>query len=81
MVVSAIHSICTVHSTITSTYSNSNRATFPTLLRRQRMWVTKGSTPVPSSNWEDAELGDDDGCTDCCSDFFRCLNAETDVSF
>ena len=81
MVVSAILLICIVHSTIASTYSNSDRATFPTLLGGQRMWVTKRSTPVPSSNWEDAELGDNDGCTDCCSDFFRRLDAETDVSF
>ena len=67
--------------TITSTYSNSDRATFPTLLRGKRMWVTKGSTPVPSSDWEDAEFGDNDGCTDCCSDFFRGLDAEPDVTF
>ncbi len=81
MVVSAICVIYIVHSTVKSTYSNSNRATFPTFLGGQRMWVTKGSTPVPSSNWEDAELGDNDGCTDCCSDFFRRFDAETDVSF
>ena len=81
MVVSAIHFIFDVQSTVTSTYSNSNRATFPTLFGGQRMWITKRSTPVPSSNWQNAELGDNDGCTDCCSDFFRRLDAETDVSF
>ena len=44
------------------------------------MWFTEVGTPVAATDWHDRELGDDDGCTDGCRDFLRCLDAETDVT-
>lgn len=44
------------------------------------MWRTKVSTPVASSDGEDREFGDDDGGTDGGCDFFRGLDAQTDVT-
>ena len=45
------------------------------------MRVTERCTPVPSSNWQDAQLGYDDGGADGSRYFFGGLDAETDVAF
>ena len=45
------------------------------------MRVTQRRAPVSSSNWQDTQLGDDDGGTDGSSDFFGGLDAQTDVAF
>jgi hypothetical protein len=42
--------------------------------------LTKVVAPVTSPNRHYAQLGDDDGGTDCSSDFLRRLDAQTDVS-
>lgn len=44
------------------------------------MWLTEVGTPVTSSDWDDGELGDDDGGADGCGDFLGGLDAETDVA-
>ena len=44
------------------------------------MWLTKVGTPVASSDGEDGQLGDDDGCSDGGCDFLGGLDAETDVT-
>ena len=45
------------------------------------MRVTQRCTPVPSSNRQDAQLGNDDGGADGGGYFFGRLDAETDVAF
>ena len=45
------------------------------------MWFTQVGAPVASADWEDGELGDDDGGADSGGDFFGGLDAETDVTF
>ena len=45
------------------------------------MRVTKRCTPVPSSDRQDAQLGNDDGGTDGSRYFLGGLDAETDVAF
>ena len=37
-------------------------------------------TPVSSPNWENAQLGYDDGSSNGSSDFFRGLDTKTDVT-
>lgn len=44
------------------------------------MWLTEVGAPVTSSDWDDGELGDDDGGADGCGDFLGGLDAETDVA-
>lgn len=63
------------------TYTNGNGATFSTLFRGQRMWVSEGCTPVSTTDGEDAEFRNDDGGTNGGCYFFGGLNAETDVAF
>jgi hypothetical protein len=65
----------------TCTYSHSDRATLAALLGRQRMRVPQGSTPVSSSNWQDTQLGDDDGGANGSSHLLGGLDTETDVAF
>jgi hypothetical protein len=45
------------------------------------VWFTEVCAPVATADWEDGELGDDDGCADGGGDFFRGLDAEADVAF
>ena len=63
-----------------ATYPNSDRTTFPTLLGRQRMRFPEGSTPVSSADGQYTEFRNDDGSTDGGSNFFRCFNAQTNVT-
>ena len=50
------------------------------LLDWERVWLTKVGTPVTSSDWDDGELGDDDGGADSSGDFLGGLNTETNVA-
>jgi hypothetical protein len=43
------------------------------------VWFSKLGTPVASSDWDNAELGQDDGGADGVRDFFRALDSESDV--
>ena len=45
------------------------------------MRITEGCTPVPSSNRQHAQLGNDDGGADGGGDFFGGLDAESHVAF
>ena len=47
----------------------------------ERVRFTKVGAPVPSSNREDGEFGNDDGGTDSSCDFLGGLDTETDVAF
>jgi len=42
--------------------------------------LTKVGAPVTSSDWNDGELGDDDGGADGSGDFLGGLDTETDVA-
>ena len=44
------------------------------------MRLTKVGAPVTSSDWNDGELGDDDGGADGSGDFLGGLDTETDVA-
>lgn len=44
------------------------------------MWCSKVGSPVTSSDWENSELGDDDGGADGCCDFLGGLDTETNMS-
>lgn len=45
------------------------------------MWFTKVGTPVAATDGQDGQLSDDDGGANSGCDFFRGLDAETDVAF
>ena len=45
------------------------------------MWVSKGGTPVSTTDRENRELGNDDGGADSSSDFLGGLDSETNMSF
>jgi hypothetical protein len=45
------------------------------------VWLTQVRPPITTTDWEDRELGDDDGSADGGSDFFGSLDTETDVAF
>ena len=63
------------------TYANGNGTTLSALLCWQRVRVTEVGTPVSAADGKHAELGDDDGGTDCGGDFFGGLDTKTDVAF
>jgi hypothetical protein len=63
------------------TYSDRDGTAFAALLGRQRVRLTEVGTPVTSSDWNDAELGDDDSGADGSRNFLGCLDSETDVAF
>ena len=44
------------------------------------MWKTQVGTPVTSSDWENAQLCDDDGGANSSCDFLGGLDTETDVT-
>jgi len=44
------------------------------------VWLSELGTPVASSDWDNAELGEDDGRADGVRDFFRALDSESNVS-
>lgn len=44
------------------------------------MGSTEVGAPVTTTDGDDAELGDNDGGTDGCSDFLGGLDTETDVA-
>ena len=62
------------------TYANSNGAAFTALFRGERVWVAQVRAPVASTDGQDAELRDDDGSANGGGYFFRCLDAQTDVT-
>jgi len=62
------------------TYADGDGTTLPTLLRWQRMGITKIGTPISSSNRQDTKLGNDDGGADGRCDFFRCLDPQSNVT-
>lgn len=62
------------------TYPDCDTAALAALLRRQRVGLTKSSTPVTSPNGQNAEFGDDDGGTDGCGHFLGGLDTEPDVA-
>jgi len=51
------------------TYSDSDGSTLSGTLDGQRVRLSKVGTPVTTTDWYDAELGNDDGGADGCSDF------------
>ena len=44
------------------------------------MRLTKFVTPVAATDWDNGELGKDDGTTDGGGDFLGALDAKTDVA-
>jgi hypothetical protein len=72
--------ICSRYHGFKDTYSDTDGAALATLLGWQRVRLTEVGTPVSSSDWNDAELCDDDGGTDGSCDFLRGLDSETDVT-
>jgi len=62
------------------TYSDSDGSTLSGTLYGQRVRLSKVGAPVTTTNWHDAELGNDDGSADGCCDFLGGLDAETDVA-
>jgi len=63
-----------------STYTDRDGTALARLLGWQRVRKTQVCTPVTSSDWQNAQLGDDDGSTDGSCDFLRCLDTQTNVS-
>jgi len=59
---------------------NGDGTTLSGLLSGKRVGVSKGGSPVSTTNGEDGELGDDDGGTNGSSDFLGGLDTETDVT-
>jgi len=45
------------------------------------VWVSKGGTPVPTTDRENGELCNDDGGADSSGDFLGGLDSETNMSF
>jgi len=45
------------------------------------VWVTQVGTPITSTDRQDGELGNDDGCADRSCDLFGGLDTETDMAF
>jgi hypothetical protein len=43
--------------------------------------ITKVGAPIATADWNDAQFRNDDGGPDSSRDFFRCLDAQSDVSF
>ena len=72
--------ICSRDHGITNTYSDTDGTALAALLGWQRVRLTKVGTPVSSSDWNDAELCDDDGGTDGSCDFLGGLDSETNVT-
>jgi hypothetical protein len=62
------------------TYPNRDGTTLAALLGWQRVRKTQVCTPVSSSNWQNAQLGDDNSSADGSCDFLGGLNTETNVS-
>jgi len=44
------------------------------------VWLSELGTPVASSDWDNAKLGENDGRADGVRDFFRALDSESNVS-
>ena len=51
------------------TYSDSDGSTLSGTLYGQRVRLSKVGTPVTTTDWYDAELGNDDGGADGCGNF------------
>ena len=64
-----------------NTYADSDRAALSALLGGQGVRVTKVGTPVTTTDGHNAELGNDDGSANSCSDFFGGLDAQANVAF
>lgn len=62
------------------TYSDRDGTALSALLGWQRVRKTQVGTPVSTTNWQNAQLGDDDSSTDSSCDFLGGLDTETDVS-
>ena len=62
------------------TYSDGNGTALSALLGWQRVRKTQVCTPVTSSDWQNAQLGDDDGGTDGSCDFLGGLDTKTNMS-
>jgi hypothetical protein len=74
---------CQIFTSILSsgfTYTNRDGTALARLLCGQGVGKTQVCTPVTSSDWQNAQLGDDDSGTDGSCDFLRCLDTETNVS-
>jgi hypothetical protein len=65
---------------IKNTYSDTDGTALAALLGWQRVRLTEVGTPVSSSDWNHAELCDDDGGTDGSCDFLGGLDTETNVT-
>ena len=62
------------------TYSDGDGTALSGLLGWERVRSTKVGTPVTSSDWENAQLGDDDSSADGSGDFLGGLDTETNVT-
>ena len=62
------------------TYTDGDGTALSALLRRDRVRQTEIGTPVAAADGNDAQLGDDDRCTNGRSDLLRGLDTETDVA-
>ena len=65
---------------IPMTYSDRDGTTLSRLLGWQRVRKTQICTPVSTTNWQNAQLCDDNSSTDSSSDFLGGLDTETDMS-
>lgn len=72
--------VCARYHGSQNTYSDTDGTALAALLGWQGVRLTEVGTPVASSNWNDAELCDDDGGTDSSCDFLGGLDTETDVA-
>lgn len=62
------------------TYTNGNGTALAALLGWQRVRKTQVCTPVSSSNWQNAQLSDDNGSANSSSDFLGGLDTKSNVS-
>ena len=62
------------------TYSDSDGSALSGLLSGQRVRLSERVTPVSTTDWKDAQLGDNDSSSDSSGDFLGSLDTETDVS-
>lgn len=61
-------------------YSDRDGTTLAALLGWQGVRKTQVGTPVTSSDWQNAQLGDDDSSTDGSCNFLGGLDTKSDVS-
>jgi hypothetical protein len=70
-----------LQTTLEITYTNGDGTTLSTLFCWEGVRFSEVGSPVSTSNWHNAQLCDGDSSTNGGCDFFRGLDAQSDMSF